>query len=94
MVAHREIKPGIYEYKVRWARYEENDDTWQRAETFSQQKTISEYWKRLGTEPNTKNTKNITNTKVTKNTYINTNKRKLSNTKGSFQRSTRSKQKI
>ena len=57
IVAHREIKPGIYEYKVRWVGYEEKHDTWQRAETFSQQKTISEYWKRLGTEPNTKNTK-------------------------------------
>ena len=60
---------------VRWARYTEEDDTWQKAETFSHQKTISEYWKRLGTKPNTNNNK--------KSTQI-TNKRKLLNIKNSL----------
>ncbi|KAG2215257.1 hypothetical protein INT45_012707 [Circinella minor] len=52
IVAHKEIQPGIYEYKVRWVGYEEKDDTWQKAETFSQPTPIHDYWKRLGTQPN------------------------------------------
>ena len=51
IVAHREVESGGYKYKVRWLSYEEKDNTWQTAESFTQPKPIHDYWKRLGKQP-------------------------------------------
>jgi len=54
IIAHQEITPGNYEYKVRWKGYDENHDTWEVADAFTQRRTIADYWKRIGEEPNKK----------------------------------------
>lgn len=47
ILAHKEIKPGVYHYKVRWKGYDESDDTWEPEENFSQRQTILDYWSKL-----------------------------------------------
>lgn len=54
IVAHREVRPGVYEYKVRWDGYTEADDTWEPAKNFSQVNTLLDYWKRIGEQPKDK----------------------------------------
>jgi len=54
VIAHNEISPGNYEYKIRWKGYSEDHDTWELADAFTQRHTISDYWKKIGQEPNQK----------------------------------------
>lgn len=57
IVAHKEIRPGVYKYKVRWKGYDEADDTWEPEKNFTQRKTILDYWKQLGEQPKPKRSK-------------------------------------
>ena len=52
IVAHRKVK-GKYEYKVRWKGYTSDHDTWEPTNSFTSQKTITEYWQRIGAAPET-----------------------------------------
>lgn len=69
ILAHNELAPGTYEYKVRWKGYDESHDTWEIADAFTQRKTITDYWKRIGQEPTRKEVmapRNITTEQTTK----------------------------
>ena len=44
IISHKEIKPGVYHYRVRWKGYNEDDDTWEPEENFTHRQTILDYW--------------------------------------------------
>jgi hypothetical protein len=49
VVGHRESEeePGSLEYRVRWADFGPDDDTWQLPATFNSTKPIRDYWSRI-----------------------------------------------
>lgn len=48
IVAHKQVAPGMNEYKVRWDGDTEDDGTWTPARNFSKVSTLMGYRKRIG----------------------------------------------
>lgn len=67
IIAHKKLDNNTYLYKCRWKGYDSSYDTYEPAESFTDQKFISEYWTKIGVIPEGLKEINKANKKLIKN---------------------------